>query len=309
MALEVLYGPSAITAGVIAATSVGGFTWIQGLGLLAVLDVGGFSLYAVQMDGSAQGPRSSYFGTGFGPVLDLRSSRGLAVRNVGNLYSFNYLTGSADTTVSLLSGSAVFRVNVIAADRYLGFFDSGGGLQAQATHDGTTYTAEYTFTGGPGSIINVSRGRSTTEVCLAFNTGQIRFYDTVGKKQNGATLFIGEGLSSSEGCWYVPKHDVFVELKSLQLKILANAVAPATLSNPAASPAVVAGNVSQLTVQLRGAQSEPCVGELIDWSIPSGAGSLVLAQSATDLNGNATNSLIVPVGSSGSVVVDAQLSF
>jgi hypothetical protein len=307
MALEILYGPSAITAGVTPATSVRGFTWIQGIGLLATLNVGGFSFYAVQMDGSAQGPRSGFNVSGFTPVLDLRSSRGLAVGTVTDLYNFSYLTGNFVT--SLLTGSAVFRINVIAADRYLGFFDNGAGLQAQATQDGTTYVPEYTFTAGAGALVSISRGRSTTEVCLAFNNSQIRFYDVSTKKQNGPTLFISDGLNSNEGCWYVPKHDVFVELKSLQLKILANSVAPSTLSNPVASQTVEAGAVSQLTVRLLGAQSEPCVGELIDWSIASGSGSLVLPQSATDLNGNATNSLVVPVGSSGSVVVDAQLRF
>jgi hypothetical protein len=134
----------------------------------------------------------------------------------------------------------------------------------------------------------------------------MRFYDVSLKTQIGATLNIGE---EPDGCWYVPKHDVFVELKNKQLKILANAIQPATLSNPAATPAVGAGLVSRLQVQLLGTQGEPCVGELIDWSVWAGVGSLTVPQSATDSNGYATSALVVPVGSAGSVTVNAQLNY
>jgi hypothetical protein len=310
MALELLYGPSDVTVDGIAVASIGGFMWLQGIGLLAVLHPtgGSFGFYAVQMDGVAEGPRSGYNGIGFNPVLDLRSTRGLAVKTASDLYNFNWLVGQPDPTSFLHSFPGVLSIAVITADRYVGFFDSGSGVQAQSTHDGTTYTAEYTFSAPftGGTLVNVSRGRSTTEVCLVFNSGQIRFYDTIGKTQSGPTLFIGE---DPDGCWYVPKHDVFVELKNKQLKILANAIQPATLSDPAATPAVGAGLVSQLQVQLLGAQGEPCVGELIDWSVSAGVGSLTVPQSATDSSGHATSALVVPVGSTGSVTVNAQLNY
>jgi hypothetical protein len=308
MALEVLYGPVNVNVGGVPVASVTGYTWMQGLGLLAVVNpVSAYGFYAVQMDGNAQGPRSTFNGSSFSPVLDLRSVRGLAVATVTDLFNFNYLAGNPDP-VSLLTGVSVFRIKVIAADRYLAFYNTGSDVQVLATHDGTTFTPEYTFaapfTGG--TLVNVSRGRSTTEICLIFNAGQIRFYDVSLKKQIGATLFIGE---APDGCWYVPKYDVFVEMKSQQIKILTDATAPDSLSNPVASPSVAAGIASQVSVQLLGAQSEPCVGELINWSIRSGTGTLAEPQSATDATGTAINTLIIPVGSSGSVAVDAQFNF
>ena len=313
MALEVLYGPVNVQAGGISAASAAGFMWLQGIGLLAVLDLSSaFNLYAVQMDGTAKGPRSGYNGSGFAPVLDLRNVRGLAVATVTDLYNFNWLVGQPDT-LSLLHGSACYRINVITADRYVGFFDSGAGMQAQATHDGTMYVSEYTFTSpSAGTLKNVSRGRSTTEVCLAFYNGQVRFYDLSLKVQNGPTLFVGE---APDGCWYVPKWDVFVELLSLQVKILADATAPATLSNPIALTNtdllgdVIAGRIAELQVQLLGAQSEPCIGELINWSVTSGVGLLTAPQSTTDDNGYATTGLIIPIGGTGTTAVSATLDY
>jgi hypothetical protein len=309
MALDVLYGPADIALGGTPVVSATGFMWLQGIGLLAVLDPAtAFGFYAVQLDGSVQGPRSSYNGSGFTPVLDIRSIRGLAVGGGGSLYTFDWLVGQKEP-VPILTATGVASINVIAADRYL-HFSSGTPMQALASTDGITFTAEYTFPTPAGyTLVNVSRGRSTTEVCVTYSNGslgQIRFYDTVGKAQVGDTLYLSD---APEGCWCVPKYNIFVELKSLQLKILADSIAPATLSNPVASPAAGAGLVSQVSVQLLGAQSEPCVGELIDWSIASGTGDLAVPQSATDETGTAINLLIVPIGSAGSVVVDAQLSY
>jgi hypothetical protein len=302
VALELLYGPVDITVNGMPVTSASGFMWMQGIGLLAVLDAGAFGFYAVQLDGQAEGPRSSY--NGGGPVLDLRGSRSLAMATVNDLYNFNYLAGMPDT-VSFLHGSSVLFITVITADRYLAFRDTGSSVQALYTHDGTTYTAEYTFP-FHGSLVSVSRGRSMTEVCLVFSGGQICFYDVSLKTQNGPTLFAGE---DPDGCWYVPKYDIFVEVKSLQVKILADAAQPYSISIPTATPAVDAGLVSQLQVQLLGAQSEPCVGEMINWSITAGSGSLIKPQSTTDNNGYATNALVIPVGSTGSTSVSATLSY
>jgi hypothetical protein len=304
MALELLYGPTPITFGAVPVAAVGNpLTWMQGVGLLMPVQPAGgsYGLYATQMDGNTLGPRSTFSGS-YTAVLDLRSARGLAMLGSGALYGFNYLAGQPNPAPLLASAS--LNIRVITADgRYLSFNGSG----VSSSTDGVTFTSEYAWAAPDASSFQcVSRGSSSTEICVLLTNNQLRFYDTVGKTQNGPSLFVGE---SASGVWYVPKYNVFVELLGPQIKILANMVAPATLSNPVASPAVVAGDVSKLTVQLLGAQSEPCVGELIDWSVASGSGSLILPQSVTDANGNATNSLVVPVGSTGSVVVDASLSY
>jgi hypothetical protein len=147
-------------------------------------------------------------------------------------------------------------------------------------------------------------------VCIACSSNTIRFYDVVSKTQVGQTRYVGE---SFYGIWYVPKWDVFimhtVGTGNGQIKILADATQPATLSNPAALTAVTAGRVSQLQVQLLGSNSEPCVGELINWSVSAGAGVLTAPQSTTDANGYAITGLLIPIGASGSVTVNAELDF
>ncbi len=309
MALEMLYGPVNVALNGVPVVSAGGFTWLQGIGLLAVLDPAtAFGFYAVQLDGTVQGPRSAYNGSGFSPVLDIRSNRALVVKGGGSLYNFDWLVGRQDST-PLLTASGWSSIDVITVDRYL-HFSSGSPMQALASADGITFTAEYTFPIPAGyTLVNVSRGRTTTEVCCAYTNGslgQLRFYDTVTKAQRGDTRYIGETF---DGCWYIAKFDIFVELKNKQLKILANATAPSSFTTITASPAIAPGYVSQLSVQFSGAQSEPCVGELIDWFVTAGTASLAVAQSVTDSTGTALNNLIVPVGASGSVAVSAQLAY
>src|SRR6185312_8049300 len=120
-------------------------------------------------------------------------------------------------------------------------------------------------------------------------------YDTLRRVQVGQVQYVGE---TSDGCWYIPKWDIFLELQlsAKQLKVLANAVEPATLSNPVALTPITAGNVSEMQVQLLGAQGEPCVGELVNWSVASGSGSASPGQSTTDDNGYAKTNYASPVG-------------
>jgi hypothetical protein len=131
MALEVLYGPSDVTVDGIAVAGTGGFMWLQGIGLLAVLHPtgGAFGFYAVQMDGSAQS-RSSFNGVGFGPLLDLRSVRGLAVKAGDGLHNFNWLVGQPDTAPFFTPSVGGHDINVIAADRYLQFSSLPSGFHS-----------------------------------------------------------------------------------------------------------------------------------------------------------------------------------
>lgn len=307
MALEVLYGPASIKIGTVGVSAITGFAFIQGLGLLAIVSNGTtYNLYAVQLDGQVLGPRSNYF-TAQPAIIDLRATNALATYSSNALYVFHYLAGQPDYGPPILSGSDAIQIKVIATDRFLGFFNTGPGMQAKYTYDGVTFTPEYTFTGtAPGTLISVSPGRNSTEVCLAFSDGQIRFYDTAAKSQNGDTLYVGE---SPDSVWFVAKYNIFMEIKSNEVKVLAMTAAPSTLSNPTATPAVQAGYVSTLSVTLEGSQGELIEGELINWSITAGEGSLNLEQSETDDTGTATNLLIVPVGSTGNVTVEATLNY
>jgi hypothetical protein len=314
MALELLFGPVNVARnGVQVGTFGGGLaaTYVQGLGLLGVLTPTGGSagMYAVQLDGSAF-PRSSYSGASAALIPDLRRQRGLVAEiAVEKFYTFNAIPGQRDEVQWLGPPSVgVFgQAHAVVTDRFLQFDLHGANWSN--LDDAQTWAQEYAWSGSsPGGVESISVA-GPTELCVAFGTGstpQIRFYDFVAKKQSRPTLFVSE---THQGVWYVPKWDLFVELKSRQLKILANAIHPASISTPAFSPSPTAGEVSTVSVTVLGAQSEPCVGELIDWTITAGGGSLSATQSTTDSSGHASVLYIAPTTLVGSVTIQAQLSF
>jgi hypothetical protein len=310
MALEVLAGPYPITVDGVAIDyffNTGGeaVTWLQGVGLYCgtLWPHGELpKVCVVQMDGVAhrRTPGNlSYI------VLDLRAGTfGLAVRDNYSLYALNYLVSRNDPAPFYTVPSGfIADIRVICEDRFLRL--TGLTVSSSPLYDGVNWTTEYTFPGSGGvEGGTISRGRGPYEICLATGA-QIRFYDTRGKTQTGAIRYIGE---TPDACVCVPKWGVFVTVKSLQIKVLADAPRPYSISAPTLAPAATAGKVSVATVQVLGAQGEPCVGELIDWSITSGGGSLE-AQSLTDGSGYATSNYIAPVGLTGSATLGAVINF
>lgn len=307
MALEQTAGPYTIAVDSVAVNTFSSAAWIQGLGLLSLECVpatGTIGTYVAQMDGAAMF-RSPFSAGGQVVIVDLRSVNGLDIFDGTHFTSFDYVAGAPQLDPWLTLPSTHTAPQVVLTDRFL---KVGTEVDASLITDGVTYIPEYTFTGtAPSGQVTVSRTKSPGLICLAWGgNGQIRFYDTVARTQVGPTQFVGEGFDQ---CWYIPKWDIFLELKNKQLKVYANAVRPASLSNPSALSAVQAGLVTQWQVQVLGAQGEPCVGELVNWSIGSGDGSLTALQSTTDDNGNAQVGYICPVGSSGSVTIDAEVDF
>lgn len=313
MALELLYGPVNVAYNGTQVSTFGGglgAAFVQGLGLIGFMTPTGGApgTYVVQLDGTVA-PRSNYTGAGADIIPDLRRDRGFAAEiSLNRFQDFNYLACNPELTQWLTPPSGSFgTVHTIAPDRFLQF--SNTHVNYSALDDAQTFTSEYTFTGtNPGAVASISVA-GPTELCIAYGTGvtpQIRFYDWVRKTQSRPTMFVSE---THAGVWYVPKWDFFIELKSRQLKILANAIHPATISNPAFSPSPIAGQTSDVSVQVLGAQSEPCVGELVNWSITSGGGSLSVTQSATDANGFAHTTYIAPTTLVGSVTIGADLEF
>lgn len=311
MALEVLSGPSAITVdgtAVDSATNSDGLdgVYLQGIGLfLPVAPHGEIPKFcAVQWDGTAYRRGS---GSVSPLILNLRDG-GLAFNDVHSLYVFDVLAARPEPTpfFSVTSGTLDPSIAVICADRYVKF--SGSTIQYSALTDGQSFTTEHVWSGAaPGAPATISQGGAPNVVCVAFgSTGQIRFYDLVRRAEVGGIRYVGE---VNNGVWYVPKYGVFLELLGTTVKILADAVRPASLANAVALASVQAGHATQLRTQVLGAQSEACVGELVNWSITAGAGALAQAQTETDANGYAYNQLVTPLGTSGSVTVQTSVSF
>jgi hypothetical protein len=317
MALEVVAGPYNVAYLGRQLDSFGGglaATYIPGLGLLGVgtqlHPTSIIAAWGVQYDGTAF-PRSGYSGAGAVIVPDLRRSRGLAAI-VGGLaiHNLNWLAARPDSDAWLTPVSGFFgTIHAVAPDRFLQF---GNTVKSAPLYDGRSAsftTTEYTFAGtAPGGVQSISVA-GPTELCVVYGSGshpQIRFYDWVQKTQSRPTCFLDRFYN---GVWYVPKWDIFVALVSRTLYTLAHAVRPATVSNPTFAPTPTAGEVSDVSVQVLGGQSEPCVGELINWSIGAGGGSLTATQSATDATGWAHTGYVAPVGLAGSVTINADLEF
>ena len=319
MALEVLYGPAPIAEGGVQLTAFSaglGATYIQGLGLLGFgIDAAGGGEFSVQLDGTAF-RRTDFAGAGAVVVPDLRYGvRGLAAIVSGlAIYNVNWLAGRTDLTPWLTPVSGFFgTIHAVCADRFLQF---GNTVKAAPLYDGrsASFVTEYTFTGTPPGGLQSISVAGPTELCLAYGSGlhpQVRFYDVVQKTETRAPARFLD--ASYLGVYYVPKHDVFVGVRQVSghanICVLANAPRPASVSNPTFAPAPTAGEVSDVTVQVLGDAGEPCVGELINWSIAAGGGSLTQVQSATDATGWAHTGYVAPPGLAGSVTLATDLEF
>lgn len=310
MALEVLSGPSPVTllgspmAGVSGGNAA---AWIQGLGLLASGSDGGLgAMYAIELDGTAH--RRSDFNATPNLALNLPAGyqRGLARIGTTSIFAFDWLTAQQGLTpLYSRTGANYGQIHVICADRFLQF--NGTTVSSSPLTDGAAFAPEYTWPGSDsGSNVSLSPV-SDRIVCVCFgSSGQIRFYDVIAKAQVGPIRYLSETCA---GAWYVAKHGIFVELIGLDLKIRADATRPAHLTNPAALTAIAAGYASTVEVVATGDAGEPCIGELINWSITAGAGALSASQTATDETGTAQVEYSAPVAATGSVSISATLDF
>ncbi|RWA55351.1 hypothetical protein AU476_07535 [Cupriavidus sp. UYMSc13B] len=141
-------------------------------------------------------------------------------------------------------------------------------------------------------------------LALAYPNGEVVYYDWVKKAQVGGVAYLGV----NQGAWYSPRHDIFVALASQQVKVFANAPRPATLSAPVAVTPVAKGRASSIKTRLLGSNSEPCVGEVVDWVL-SGPGQLTAAQSVTDSDGWAWTTYDAPHAAGGAPVISAEVRF
>lgn len=225
------------------------------------------------------------------------------------LYEFDKSAGTfgaliLDTGVT----SDMTNLCVRATDRYLEVIN--GVVQQRPLDLSTAASTEATLTGAGSGRPTVSRTRAADIIALAYNDGPVLYYDVAAQAQASGSANLG----ANDGAWYSPKHDIFVAIASHAVKVFANAVRPSSLANPVAVSPLTQGRVSQVKVRLLGSNADPCVGELVDWSITAGSGSLAEAQSTTDADGYAYNDYIAPVSGGagspfGSVTIQAQVLF
>lgn len=303
--LELLAGPFAVTNG-------GGATITPSNGASAFYDdalgfccyngtLGGYAI--AQLDGVAYLRSAQARANRF--TLDLQNPGKYLVHASlfeDALYTFDKHAGTFGEL--LLSGGTNFvhDLQARASDRYLYVLNNA--VQFKPLDGTGSWTTEATLTNNGSGTPTLSRTRVNGVLCLAYDDGHIIFYDTIEREQRAGAARIG----ANSGAWYSPKHDVLVAIVSNQIKIFANAVRPAALSNPVAVSALTQGRVSRVKVQLTGAQSETCEGEIIEWSV-TGVGSVALVQSETDADGWAYNDYLAPVSGTGSATIQAEVKF
>lgn len=317
MSLEPLLGPHQLFVPIRGATEALHFPfWLDSLGLCGYyLEKGDFLAtdqfyYCIfQYDGKGYARNTgSTFATGHF-YYDFQT-QGLVYRNDGVNYLYDPFTGNRIVSpVELYQATRYF-------DRYLETVNED--IRARPLTPPFTFVVEYTFVEPPGRTIAPSNSTISDYggglVAVAYHkNGDIYIYDPVAKTQVGEWKTID---LENDGIWWdkrlgvwISRHVITGGPSNEQLRVWADEARPATLSAPAALQAVTRGKVSDIRVQVLGDATDPVVGQLVEFELVSGPGSLLNLQALTDVGGYAISRYNCPVSASGSANIQAQTVF
>ena len=172
---------------------------------------------------------------------------------------------------------------------------------------------EYTFADHPGGgdygWISPSNAPNSFWCCFANGMGFLYDYDA--QTQVGDTVYVTD---SNQGFFYSAELNVFITVNAWngsaqQMRIWAYETQPFTVTQPTATPAVNRGIVSVIEVEVQGNQGEPVRNFLVDWAITAGPGTLSRTQSRTDEAGRAQTDYLAPTDSTGTVTIEATVTF
>lgn len=163
---------------------------------------------------------------------------------------------------------------------------------------------------------SIGPGRTSSEVFISERgtyTGNTKFlfYDYVKKEVSSQVYHLG---MSAKSVVYAPEYGVVVsvhgtaeDFSDYVVRVWSLENLPFTLSNPELYSGVVKSGRSVIyRVRVLGEHSDPCEGELVDWTI-SGKGRLLSFQSETDSDGYANVRVAYDVGDVGDSIVGASL--
>lgn len=309
MALELLAGPFTITnklTGTPVGDSISGFAcWIDGRGL--VLPITNEGVHLVQMDGAAY------------PVIDDRLlTYGLALLGSGSnpdgrprwygLADELGAFGEWDVDVVTLYKSAQFAADTPSPlghnyarlhDRYI--YPIGGRIDWKPLDLSAGWVAETTLTGFANGV-SLSWGTLSDEIIVGTTDGKVVRYDWVAKAFRGAVQQIG---MSCKGIWWSALHGVYLSLHdagtTLELRVWAATVQPASVSNPTPDATITAGRRTRIRSRVLGAHSDPCEGEVVAWAL-TGVGTLSSAASYTDADGYAETYYEAPLDAASAAI-------
>lgn len=278
--------------------------WDDDIGLIFSESRTGKKSWLIQLDGTACS-RGEDYGV---LVLDLQRERPGEYLLIDTLL-FNaiylYDKRAATRTALLLAGTtnSMLDIQVRLQDRLLSAF--GAAVKWRPLDLSAAAVTEATLTGAGTGAPVWSRTRDPAVLALAYENGNILYYNHLTKLQAQGAAFIG----TNKDAWHSPRHNIWIKLDaSRQLTIHAATPRPATLSVPAGSTPL-RGRVTTFTTRITGDAGEPVADELVDWSLLAGSiGQLAEAQSRTDAAGYATVDYIAPVtGALGDATLKVEL--
>lgn len=220
-------------------------------------------------------------------------------------------------TAPVLSSGVDFLMCARMADRWLSFgihgvswrpLDLSADWVYELTYDTQTYN-EITVSWSWGLV-----GYSFTEqddiVCIGYDSGLAIFYNHV-TKQIVKKYF----TQTNKGLWYSPRFGVFIvmgfvntEPRHHTLTIFHKDVRPYSISVPAAQGPILKGKTTVFRTRVLGSNGEPCVGEIVTWTL-TGSGSLSALQSIANDDGYAEIRYAAPVDSAPSFDLSVEVRF
>lgn len=316
MALELLAGPFTITnklTGVPVSDSIFGYPcWIDGRGL--ILPSTAETIYLVQMDGAAYpiiNDRSLIHGlalVGSSPAPTGRR-RWYALADlfgVGGEWDIDPVTLYKTTQFApgylLTIGNGYARLH----DRYI--YPLNGAIESTPLDLAGPAVVEKSLAGLTDAS-SMSWGSLADEIVVGTKSGQTVRYDWMEKAFRGPIFTIGMPCL---GLWWSALHEVYLSLHdagtTLELRVWAATVQPASVSNPASDATITAGRRTRVRARVLGAHSDPCEGEVVAWTL-TGVGAITQAASYTDASGYAETYYEAPLdGASAAIQITAEVA-
>jgi hypothetical protein len=304
MALELLAGPFTVTdklTGTPVGDSISGFPClVDGRGLLLPTSD---AVYMVQLDGAAY------------PVVDDKAlTYGLVLRDAGTDPTtgrrWHGLSDSLGTfgewdidPVTLYKTVQVAGDYIDLGKNYARLHDRyiravGGRVDWRLLDLSAGWVVEQSCVGLTNAVC-LSWGSRLDEIIVGTEDGQAARYDWVAKAFLGSIQSIG---MTCKGLWWSALHGIYVSLhdagSTLELRVWAATVQPASVSNPTPDATITAGRRTRIRSRVLGAHSDPCAGEVVAWTL-AGAGALTPAASLTDADGYASTWYEAPLSGGG----------
>lgn len=307
MAVRQLAGPFNIASGAGAvATNANNLLWYPGVGLHALVTPGGVNRI-ITLDG-IYANSSTYIDPYYYPKCWWAGVNKVLISIGGMEYFYDpklfIVTGKAQSGVlTELPHKNYIRLD----DRRLKAATSPYFNRIQSVIDGVVVNEGEVF---PFNIGTIWAGRNASEIFVTADmTPQFCFYDTQNREISSSIMNLG---MTHDGLVYAPEFGVLVSLHTTgslcQIRIWSLEVLPTTLSAPVVSAGEPrSGRVVTYRVRTTGSNSDPCVGELIDWSL-SGVGILLDSQSETDEDGYAITKVKYGLTETGQSMVIAELT-